>query len=126
MATTVMFVFAVEVQEAEWTEKNKVMQGSSSGVGGLNASPRKNARGDGASLRRSCDNSVSEDQSATLPLLHLVRQLLRNASTQTLMRLQVSSDNENYYHILCILCYVSAMLNSGGKNCVVPNKIQWS
>lgn len=84
------FNFSVEVQEAEWTEKNKVMQGSCSGAGGINSSPRKNVRGEGGASRRSCDNSVSEDQSATLPLLHLVRQLLRNASTQTLMRLQVS------------------------------------
>ncbi|XP_042217246.1 E3 ubiquitin-protein ligase HERC2-like isoform X2 [Homarus americanus] len=82
-----------EVQEAEWTEKNKVAQSStiSSGnsvLGGSNVSPRKNVRGEAASSRRSCDNSMSDDQSATLPLLHLVRQLLRNASTQTLMRLQ--------------------------------------
>lgn len=90
------FAISVEVQEAEWTEKNKVMQGSSSGAGGINASPRKNTRGDGAASRRSCDNSVSEDQSATLPLLHLVRQLLRNASTQTLMRLQASSKVEGH------------------------------
>lgn len=89
--------FAVEVQEAEWKEKNKVTQtttvssSSSGAVGGSNASPRKNLKGDtGAASRRSCDNSIADDQSATLPLLHLVRQLLRNASTQTLMRLQVT------------------------------------
>ena len=92
MSTELEFFFiSVEVQEAEWTEKNKVMQGtSSSGTAGINISPRKNTRGEGGASRRSCDNSVSEDQSATLPLLHLVRQLLRNASTQTLMRLQAS------------------------------------
>ncbi|KAK8398901.1 hypothetical protein O3P69_004178 [Scylla paramamosain] len=92
MALTAAIKF--EVQEAEWTEKNKVMQGSSSGTGGINTSPRKNTRVEGGASRRSCDNSVSEDQSATLPLLHLVRQLLRNASTQTLMRLQaIAPDN---------------------------------
>lgn len=84
------------MQEAECTEKNKVTQsqsatiGSINSVGGANISPRKNVRGgEGAAARRSFDNSMSDDQSATLPLLHLVRQLLRNASTQTLMRLQV-------------------------------------
>ncbi|XP_042876756.1 E3 ubiquitin-protein ligase HERC2-like isoform X6 [Penaeus japonicus] len=90
-----------EVQEAECTEKNKVTQsqtatiGSINSVGGANISPRKNVRGgEGAAARRSFDNSMSDDQSATLPLLHLVRQLLRNASTQTLMRLQaIAPDN---------------------------------
>lgn len=88
----------------EWSEKNKVTQSAVGGIssstasGGVtsttNMSPRKNMRSDtaaAAATRRSCDNSMSEDQSATLPLLHLVRQLLRNASTQTLMRLQVNS-----------------------------------
>lgn len=83
------------MQEAECTEKNKVTQSATisssiNSVGGANISPRKNVRGgEGAAARRSFDNSMSDDQSATLPLLHLVRQLLRNASTQTLMRLQV-------------------------------------
>lgn len=86
-----------EVQEAEWSEKNKVIQSSTisstNSIGGSNVSPRKNMR-DPPSARRSCDNSMSDDQSATLPLLHLVRQLLRNASTQTLMRLQaIAPDN---------------------------------
>ncbi|XP_071532835.1 E3 ubiquitin-protein ligase HERC2 isoform X2 [Panulirus ornatus] len=91
MALTAAIKF--EVQEAEWTEKNRathcpIISSGNSVVGGSNISPRKNVRGETAASRRSCDNSMSDDQSATLPLLHLVRQLLRNASTQTLMRLQ--------------------------------------
>ena len=82
----------------EMTEKNKVSQHEhslnySSNVGTPGGSPRKKCRsGDcNASNRPTCDNMIlSEDQTATLPLLHLVRQLLRNASTQTLMRLQVN------------------------------------
>ncbi|XP_076028585.1 E3 ubiquitin-protein ligase HERC2 isoform X2 [Oratosquilla oratoria] len=81
-----------EVQEVELSEKNRASQLGSIGMersGTASNSPRKNPRTEATAARsRSCDNTLAEDQTSTLPLLHLVRQLLRNASTQTLMRLQ--------------------------------------
>ena len=88
----------------ELSEKNKVSQQEynqnypcnvstplGGGAAGSMGSPRKKCRSGGGGGGGGGDNllMLSEDQAATLPLLHLVRQLLRNASTQTHMRLQV-------------------------------------
>ena len=96
---------SVEIQEVEQGEKLKARELSSSCPHNdhVNRSIQE-------PLGRSCDvNLTVEDKKSTLPLLHLVKQLLRNASTQTHMRLQVSFEMNPKEHIYTLIFSLKAI-----------------
>ncbi|KAB7494648.1 E3 ubiquitin-protein ligase HERC2, partial [Armadillidium nasatum] len=99
-----------EIQEVELKEKTKLP------LSRLHTNDIKNSQDFAPPLRRSCDNSIADDQSHTLPLLHLVKQLLRNATTQTHMRLQAIAPE----NMSMICSAVLADLNND-KNSMFPN-----